>query len=156
SRVISPSRSARWSSRSPRSRAATRSGFSGGIALETTSSAPSGTLAASWPSATVIPAARRYGESGARSDPLTSAPNQRAPRERPLRPAPPMPTKGSRRPAHGVALLTPRHPSGVALPGAVVATAAVPGGLARARGAGEGVLEDEVAVRLRVRRQRVA
>ena len=42
SRVSSPSSSARCSSRSPRSRAAARSGFSGGIAEETTSSAPSG------------------------------------------------------------------------------------------------------------------
>src|SRR5215218_8133155 len=71
-RVSSPSRSARCSSRSPRSRAAARSGFSGGIADDTTSSAPAGTLAASW---------------------ATSA--------RPLIPAPPMPTKCSLRPAQG-------------------------------------------------------
>ena len=57
-RVSSPSRSARCSSRSPRSRAAARSGFSGGIALETTTSAPSGTFAAAWPTAGSIPAAR--------------------------------------------------------------------------------------------------
>ncbi len=124
SRVISPSRSARCSSRSPRSRAATRSGFSGGIALETTTSAPSGTFAASCPSLTLIPASRRYGESAARSEPLTSAPSARATSARPLIPAPPMPTKCRRRPAHGVAVLTPRHPSGrsmrlARLPGAV-------------------------------------
>ena len=49
-----------------------RSGFSGGIALETTTSAPSGTLAASWPAAGSTPSARsgaRYGEPGARSEP---------------------------------------------------------------------------------------
>jgi crotonobetainyl-CoA:carnitine CoA-transferase CaiB-like acyl-CoA transferase len=44
SRVSSPSRSARCSSRWPRSRAAARSGFSDGIALDTTTSAPSGTF----------------------------------------------------------------------------------------------------------------
>ena len=35
-----------------------RSGLSGGIALETTTSAPAGTLAAAWPTAGSIPAAR--------------------------------------------------------------------------------------------------
>ena len=58
SRVSSPSSSARCSSRRPRSRAAARSGLSGGIAVETTTSAPSGTLAASWPIDGSMPAAR--------------------------------------------------------------------------------------------------
>ncbi len=62
SRVSSPSSSARCSSRWPRSRAIARSGFSGGIALETTTSAAGGTLAASWRSAGSTPSAR----SGAR------------------------------------------------------------------------------------------
>ena len=57
-RVSSPSSSARCSSRWPRSRAIARSGFSGGIAVETTTSASGGTLAASWPSCGSIPAAR--------------------------------------------------------------------------------------------------
>ena len=106
SRVISPSRSARWSSLP----ATPRSGLSGAIALERTTSAPSGTLAASCPAATGTSSARRYGESGARSEPVTSAPSSRATRARPLIPAPPMPTKCSRRPCHGL-LGTAAHPS---------------------------------------------
>ena len=47
SRVSSPSSSARCSSLSPRSRATVRSGLSAGIALDTTTSAPGGTFAAS-------------------------------------------------------------------------------------------------------------
>ena len=58
SRVSSPSSAARCSSRWPRSRAIARSGFSAGIAEDTTSSASGGTLAASCPTAGVIPAAR--------------------------------------------------------------------------------------------------
>ena len=58
SRVISPSSSARWSSRSPRSRPAARSGLPGGIAEETTSSASAGTLSAACPATGSIPAAR--------------------------------------------------------------------------------------------------
>ena len=41
-----------------RARGRARSGLSGGIALETTTSAPAGTLAAAWPTAGSIPAAR--------------------------------------------------------------------------------------------------
>ena len=110
SRVISPSRSARWSSRSPRSRAAARSGFSGGIALEKTTSAPSGTFSAACGTA-LSPVRARYGESGARSEPVTSAPSARATIARPLMPAPPMPTKCSRRPLQGGSLIG-RHPRG--------------------------------------------
>src|SRR5215218_4812021 len=113
-RVSSPSRSARWSSRRPRSRAAARSAFSGGIALETTSSAPSGTFAAAWPMAGSIPAAcssPAYGEPAARSEPVTLAPSAYATSASPLIPAPPMPTKCSLRPAHSVLTVgQPRTP----------------------------------------------
>ena len=89
--------------------AAARSGLSAGIAVETTSSAPPGTFAASCPAAGTIPAARSrpaYGEPAARSEPDTSAPSRRATSARPLMPAPPMPTKCSRRPVQGVSALT--------------------------------------------------
>src|SRR3954454_7322864 len=82
SRVSSPSRSARCIS------GGLRSGLSGGIALMYTTSAPSGTLAASWPFK-------------ARSDPVTSAPRMRATLASPLIPAPRIPTKCSLRPDHG-------------------------------------------------------
>jgi hypothetical protein len=71
-RVISPSRSARCIS------GARRSGLLSGIALEYTTSAPSGTLAASWPTRGSIPApfsVAAYGEPAARSDPVTLAPS---------------------------------------------------------------------------------
>ena len=55
----SPSSSPRWSTRAPAARPATSSGLSGGIAVDSTSSAPAGTLAASWPIAGSMPAARR-------------------------------------------------------------------------------------------------
>ena len=58
-RESSPSRSPRWSTRAPAARAAASSGLSSGIAVETTTSAPSGTFAASWPMTGSIPAARR-------------------------------------------------------------------------------------------------
>ena len=96
-RVSSPSRSARCSSGAP----VPRSGLSAGIALETTTSAPAGTLAAAWPTAGSIPAAwsvAPYGEPGARSDPVTLAPSAWATSARPLIPAPPIPTKCSCRP----------------------------------------------------------
>ena len=48
-RDSSPSRSPRCSTGRPAARAAASSGLSSGIAVETTSSAPSGRLAASWP-----------------------------------------------------------------------------------------------------------
>ena len=105
SRVSSPSSSARCSSRWPRSRATTRSGLSGGIAVETTSSAPAGTFAASWPATGSMPSARSgaaYGEPAARSEPLTVAPSACATSASPLIPAPPMPTKCSLRPAHSL------------------------------------------------------
>ena len=54
-----PSSVPRWITSRPASRAAASSGLSAGMAVETTSSAPSGTLAASWPMAGSIPAARR-------------------------------------------------------------------------------------------------
>ena len=104
-RVSSPSSAARCSSRWPRSRATTRSGLSGGIAVETTSSAPAGTFAASWPAAGSMPSARSraaYGEPVARSDPVTVAPSACATSASPLIPAPPMPTKCSLRPAHSL------------------------------------------------------
>src|SRR4051795_8031163 len=82
SRVSSPSRSARCIS------GGLRSGLSGAIALLYTTSAPSGTFAASWPFK-------------ARSDPVTSAPRMRATLASPLIPAPRMPTKCSLRPDHG-------------------------------------------------------
>ena len=94
-----------------RARRASRSGLSGGIALETTTSAPAGTLAASWPAAARCRrAGARYGEPAARSEPVTSAPSARATSARPLIPAPPMPTKCSRRPAQG---LRPSRVTGV-------------------------------------------
>ena len=104
SRVSSPSSSARCNSRSPRSRALTRSGLSTGMAEEITTSAPSGTLAASCPIAGTMPASRRratYDDPALRSEPVTDAPRACATRARPLIPAPPIPTKCSRRPAHG-------------------------------------------------------
>src|SRR5689334_10020472 len=98
-RVSSPSRSARCSSR-----AVPRSGLSGGIADEYTTSAPAGTFAASWPTTGSMPAASSgpaYGEPAARSEPVTLAPSPCATSASPLIPAPPMPTKCSRRPAQG-------------------------------------------------------
>ena len=53
----SPSRSPRCSTSAPAARAAASSGLSSGIAVETTTSAPSGTFAASWPIAGSMPAA---------------------------------------------------------------------------------------------------
>ena len=55
SRETSPRRSPRWRSRP----AALSSGLSSGIAVETTTSAPSGTFAASWPITGSMPAWRR-------------------------------------------------------------------------------------------------
>ena len=106
-RLSSPSSAPRWITRSSRSRAATYSGFAGGIAVDTTSSMswPTGTLAASWPTTAGIPAARtrsRYGEL-ARSEPVTAAPRASAISASPLIPAPPMPTKCSRRPDQSAA-----------------------------------------------------
>ena len=104
-RVSSPSRSARCSS-APRSRAA-RSGLSAGIALETTTSAPAGTLAAAWPTARLDPggagAWRRTASRARGPSPVTLAPSAWATSARPLIPAPPIPTKCSRRPVHGIA-----------------------------------------------------
>ena len=69
------------------------------MAVETTSSAPSGTLAASWPMAGSIPAARRRAvyEDSERSEPVTAAPSWAQTSASPLMPAPPMPTKCRRR-----------------------------------------------------------
>ena len=55
-RDSSPSRSPRWRTVAPASRAAASSGLSSGIAVETTTSAPSGRLAASWPMTGSMPA----------------------------------------------------------------------------------------------------
>ena len=54
----SASSSPRWIGSTPRSRASASSGLSSPIAVETTTSAPSGRLAASWPTAGSSPAAR--------------------------------------------------------------------------------------------------
>src|SRR5947207_15716154 len=82
------------------------------MAVETTTSAPAGTFAASWPTTGSIPASRRRAvyDDSLRSEPVTSAPSARATSASPLMPAPPMPTKCRRRPAHGDALLMPRRP----------------------------------------------
>src|SRR5438046_1121792 len=90
-------------SSSPRrrtSRPAT-SGLSGPIALETITSAPSGTLPASWPIATGIPAAssRSTYDDRARSEPPTSAPHSFATNASALIPAPPIPTNQKRLPS---------------------------------------------------------
>ena len=103
-----------------------------------------------------------------RSEPVTVAPRARATSARPLIPAPPMPTKCSRRPAHGGVGVTPRslvaapagspapprhtpgHPAGspgpppaharapAGSPGPPPAHARAPGGLARATPARQG------------------
>ena len=52
----SASSAPRWSTAAPRSRASASSGFSSPIAVETTTSAPSGRLAASWPTSGSSPA----------------------------------------------------------------------------------------------------
>ena len=57
-RDSSPRRSPRWSTGVPASRAAASSGLSSGIAVETTTSAPSGTFEASCPMTGSMPAAR--------------------------------------------------------------------------------------------------
>ena len=54
-----PSIRPRWITGAPAARAATSSGLSSPMAVETTTSAPSGRLAASWPIAGSMPAARR-------------------------------------------------------------------------------------------------
>src|SRR4051812_16380325 len=66
-------------------------------------SAPAGTFAAAWPMTGSRPVAARYGE-GARSEPVTVAPSARATTDRPLIPAPPIPTKCSLRPDQGPAM----------------------------------------------------
>ncbi len=88
-------------------RAAASSGLSSAIAVETTSSAPEGTLSASWPIAGSIPCrrSRETYEEGDRSDPLTSAPSACDTSARPLIPAPPMPTKWSFLPSKGASLI---------------------------------------------------
>ena len=55
----SASSSPRWITAAPRSRASASSGLSSPIAVETTTSAPSGRLAASWPTRGSSPARRR-------------------------------------------------------------------------------------------------
>ena len=66
SALSSPSRSARCSSRRPRSRAAARSGLSAGMAVETTTSAPSGTLRGVVAGRGSIPAARSRARTASR------------------------------------------------------------------------------------------
>ncbi len=84
SRLICSSRSARGRSGSPRSRAATRSGFSAGIAVEwkTSTPSPAGTFAASCPTWTSTPISRSPASAGpsARSEPETRAPSRVATR----------------------------------------------------------------------------
>src|ERR1051325_450603 len=77
------------------------SGLSGAIALDTITSAPSGTFAASWPIATGIPASssRSTYDDGARSEPPTSAPHACATRASALMHAPPIPTNQNRLPS---------------------------------------------------------
>ena len=94
-----------------RARARRARGCRAGSRSSTTTSAPSGTLAASWPIAGSMPAARSgaaYGEPAARSEPVTLAPSARATSARPLIPAPPMPDEVQRRPPQGVAVLIGR------------------------------------------------
>jgi hypothetical protein len=94
-RDSSARRSPRWRTVACAALAASSSGLSSGMALETTTSAPAGTFAASWPVAGSIPAARsrsEYGDS-AWSDPVTVAPSSFATSASPLIPAPPMPMK---------------------------------------------------------------
>src|SRR5437870_2278214 len=77
------------------------------MAVDTTTSAPAGTLPASCPITGSIPAARsssQYADSE-RSDPVTDAPSACATRARPLIPAPPIPTKWSSRPAHSATVM---------------------------------------------------
>ncbi len=100
----SASSSPRWRTRCPRSRARASSGLSSPIAVETMTSASSGTRAASWPIAGSIPSARRRSmyEDSARSDPVTSAPRSRQTSASPLIPAPPIAMKWRRRPERPV------------------------------------------------------
>ena len=95
----SASSSPRWIGSTPRSRASASSGLSSPIAVETTTSAPSGRLAASWPTRRLE--ARRAQPLhirgvGAVAAGRPSAPSRAQTSARPLIPAPPMPMKCSR------------------------------------------------------------
>ncbi len=85
----------RCSTRSPRCRAATSSGLSGRIAVETTTVSASPTCAASCPTCTVAPAAASSASSGesAESLPDTGTPRASMIRAMPDMPAPPMAMK---------------------------------------------------------------
>lgn len=84
----------RWRTRSPRRRTSTSSGFNSLIALETTTTAPSGTsatFAAAYPTAIRAPWARRSSSTGSStlSDPLSCTPSARKSLATPDIPEPP-------------------------------------------------------------------
>src|SRR5215208_1695333 len=118
-RDSSPSRSARCRIAAPAARAAASSGLSSGIAVETTTSAPTDRLAASWPTAASIPAVRRRSITGEStlSEPDTRAPSKWATSARPLIPAPPIPTKCRLRPANGASPISGSSRQGEQLAG---------------------------------------
>ena len=94
-RATSARRSPRWSTVAPASSAAASSGLSAEIAVETTTSAPSGAPPARWPITGWIraPRSRSMYDDSARSEPVTVAPSACATSARPLIPAPPIPMK---------------------------------------------------------------
>ena len=93
----------RWTTSWPRARAAASSGLASLIAVETTTTAPAGTCAASWPTLTPTPMRRSRSRAGPSwlSEPVTAAPSSASSWATTLMPAPPTPMRWKLRPLSG-------------------------------------------------------